>query len=254
MPVVLPACRALLRTALFAGCVGALGPARAAEATATPSAPSPASSSAPLAVPDTLAQRAMACTACHGREGRATRSGYFPRIAGKPAGYLFNQLVNFRDGRRQYPAMQRLVQHLSDDYLRELADYFAGLDLPYAPVPAGAPAPARGGQLVQHGDAARQVSACVACHGSALTGRLPAVPGLLGLPADYLVAQMGGWQTGQRHAAAPDCMKEVMRPLSPAELADIAQWLAAQPVPANAHARAPAPGEKLPQACGSVQP
>jgi cytochrome c553 len=27
------------------------------------------------------------------------------RIAGKPAGYLYNQLLNFRDGRRNYPLM-----------------------------------------------------------------------------------------------------------------------------------------------------
>ena len=45
---------------------------------------------------DTLQQRVKPCTSCHGNEGRATREGYFPRIAGKPAGYLFNQLLNFR--------------------------------------------------------------------------------------------------------------------------------------------------------------
>lgn len=54
----------------------------------------------PLEVPDTIAERVQACTVCHGKQGRATNEGYFPRIAGKPAGYLFNQLVNFRDGRR----------------------------------------------------------------------------------------------------------------------------------------------------------
>ena len=52
-------------------------------------------------VPDTIAERVRACTVCHGKEGRATSDGYYPRIAGKPAGYLFNQLVNFREGRRR---------------------------------------------------------------------------------------------------------------------------------------------------------
>jgi cytochrome c553 len=68
-------------------------------------------------VPDTIAQRVVACTTCHGKEGRATNEGYFPRIAGKPAGYLYNQLVNFRDGRRDYPLMTYLVEHLTDSYL-----------------------------------------------------------------------------------------------------------------------------------------
>ena len=56
-------------------------------------------------VPDTMAQRMQACTVCHGKEGRATNAGYFPRIAGKPAGYLYNQLLNFREGRRHNATM-----------------------------------------------------------------------------------------------------------------------------------------------------
>jgi cytochrome c553 len=37
-----------------------------------------------------------ACTLCHGKEGVAGTDGYYPRIAGKPAGYLYQQLLNFR--------------------------------------------------------------------------------------------------------------------------------------------------------------
>ena len=37
-------------------------------------------------IPDTMAQRMQPCSACHGREGRATPEAFFPRIAGKPAG------------------------------------------------------------------------------------------------------------------------------------------------------------------------
>ena len=45
-------------------------------------------------VEDTLAQRLQACTGCHGAQGRAASDGYYPRIAGKPAGYLYNQLLS----------------------------------------------------------------------------------------------------------------------------------------------------------------
>src|SRR5690349_6633490 len=79
-----------------------------------------------ISVPGSLAQRLSACTSCHGSASTppaATGAGgerqYFPRIAGKPAGYLYNQLINFREGRRQYPLMTWMVQHLSDDYLHE---------------------------------------------------------------------------------------------------------------------------------------
>ena len=48
-------------------------------------------------IEDTMAQRVQACTGCHGPQGRAASDGYYPRIAGKPAGYLYNQLVSFRE-------------------------------------------------------------------------------------------------------------------------------------------------------------
>ncbi|MBC7445185.1 MAG: c-type cytochrome, partial [Polaromonas sp.] len=34
---------------------------------------------------DSMAQRTLACTACHGPQGRAAADGYYPRLAGKPA-------------------------------------------------------------------------------------------------------------------------------------------------------------------------
>lgn len=208
--------------------------------------------SGPLKVPDTIAQRAAACTTCHGKEGRATSEGYFPRIAGKPAGYLFNQLVNFRDGRRHYPLMTYLVEHLTDAYLRELAEYFAGLDLPYPP-PQRAEVPERGAKLgealVRRGDPARNVPACAQCHGEKLTGAQPAIPGLLGLPRDYLQAQLGHFKNGERRAHAPDCMAKIASQLTPEDVGAVTAWLAAQPVPADARpaAKLPAP---LPIACG----
>ena len=82
---------------------------------------------------DDMAERTRACTACHGDQGRAGPDGYYPRLAGKPSGYLFNQLKNFQEGRRHYKLMTRLVDPLSDAYLQEMADYFANLKLPYPP-------------------------------------------------------------------------------------------------------------------------
>ncbi len=151
-------------------------------------------------VPDTLSQRMLACTACHGREGRAGPVGYYPGISGKPRGYLLNQLHNFRDGRRSHRAMTALLADLSDEYLAEIAAHFASIELPYPPA-AATPVPSavrtRGETLVMRGDAARRIPPCVECHGSALTGVAPYIPGLLGLPRDYLNAQLGAWQRGR---------------------------------------------------------
>jgi len=207
-------------------------------------------------VENTMAQRMQACVVCHGKEGRATNAGYFPRIAGKPAGYLFNQLQNFREGRRHNKAMNHLMQHMSDDYLREIAGYFAGLDLPYPPAQAGSLDAATqdlARTLVFKGVPQRQLPACVACHGMQMAGRLPAMPGLLTLPADYLIGQLGAWRTGQRQARAPDCMADIAKRLTPDEIGALARWLSAQTLPLGTKPE-PASTEPLPMRCGSGQP
>ena len=209
----------------------------------------------PVVVPDTLAQRLLPCTTCHGAQGRAAREGYLPRIAGKPEGYLYQQLLNFRDGRRRHATMSTYLAHQSDAYLHEMARHFASLDLPYAAPPVATATPAllaRGEQLVRQGDPARRLPACTACHGEALGGTLPQVPGLLGLPRDYLIAQLGAWQTGSRRAVAPDCMADIAKRLQPEEASAVASWLASQPVPAGLKAQ-PAPGTAPPLPCGSVR-
>ena len=205
---------------------------------------------------DTLAQRLQACTVCHGAQGRATPVGYQPRLAGKPTGYLYHQLLNFRDGRRDYGPMTALVDPLSDAYLQEIAAHFAALEVPYpAPQPSTA-APAtlqRGEQLVRHGDPARGVPACTQCHGDTMMGVAPAIPGLLGLPRDYVNAQLGAWRSGKRRAQAPDCMAHVAQQLSLGDIDAVSHWLAAQPVPPGSKPLTGLPaGQKLPVACGGV--
>lgn len=217
-----------------------------------------ATAQTPAAAPvaDTMAQRMQACAMCHGREGRATNAGYFPRIAGKPAGYLFNQLQNFREGRRHNGVMNHLMQHMSDDYLREIAGYFANLDLPYPPAQASgltAPQQQLAQTLVFKGAPERGIPACVACHGANMAGRQPAMPGLLTLPADYLIGQLGAWRTGQRKARAPDCMADVAQRLTGEEIGAVARWLSAQTLPTGTHAEA-ATGQALPVRCGSGEP
>ncbi len=209
-------------------------------AAAAPARPAPA-------FEDSIAQRTLACSACHGEQGRAGPDGFYPRLAGKPAGYLYNQLLNFRDGRRHYGPMTQMVEWLSDDYLIEIARHFASQQLPY-PAPALSvrpPEPAvlqRGRQLALEGDRAQRLPACAACHGTRLMGIEPRFPALLGLPADYLLAQLGGWKSGQRRAHAPDCMARIAERLGDADAHAIVSWLVRQPVPANSH---PAPAAAL---------
>lgn len=209
---------------------------------------------AALRVPDTMAQRVLACTGCHGAQGRASNEGFVPRIAGKPAPYLQRQLLSFRDGQRRHDGMARLLDGLPDAYLLEMATHFANLHLPPENPPRralSAAASSRAAALVRQGDTAARLPACASCHGERLGGTLPGVPGLAGLPRDYVAAQLGAWRVGLRRAAAPDCMKTISAALSHQDIAALADWLAAQPAAAPAPAPAPA-SPPLPMACGGM--
>jgi cytochrome c553 len=201
---------------------------------------------------DTMAQRVLACTGCHGPQGRAAPDGYYPRIAGKPPGYLYNQLLNFRELRRHYALMNDLLLPLSDGYLHEIAEHFAGLDVAYPPPQPpreDAATIERGRLIVTEGDPSRRLPACVQCHGAAMMGVSPTIPGLLGLPRDYLNAQLGAFRNGSRRAQAPDCMAEVAKALSPDEIGAVSAWLASQPAAGKPAGSLPGP---LPLSCGGV--
>jgi cytochrome c553 len=203
---------------------------------------------------ESMRDHVLGCAACHGQHGEGTDNDYFPRLAGKPADYLYNELLEFRNGRRKYPPMNYLLAYLPDSFLRQIAEYFASQHPPY-PAP-GAPDVdaaelARGKTLAMNGDHERGIPACASCHGASLTGEAPAIPGLRGLHPSYISAQLGAWRYGTRHAAEPDCMHEVVARLSDRDITAVAAWLATLPAP-EAGAPAMERASTLPLACGSV--
>ena len=58
----------------------------------------------------------QACAPCHGAQGQGTGDAYFPRLAGKPAGYLFNQLAAFKSGRRKYSPMNYRLEYQNEAF------------------------------------------------------------------------------------------------------------------------------------------
>jgi cytochrome c553 len=202
---------------------------------------------------DSMEARVQGCVTCHGQSGQGTSNGYFPRIAGKPAGYLYNQLIAFRDGTRRYPPMNYLVAYLPDAYLREIAEHFSKQQPPFAAreqANVDAAALARGQSLVTRGDAQTGIPACIACHGAGLTGMNPGIPGLVGLRPTYIEAQLTRWRLGERHAMEPDCMKRIASRMSDTDVAAVGAWLARQEPPKNA---SPESSNliRMPLACGS---
>ena len=134
--------------------------------------------------------------------------------------------------------------------MKQIADYFAAQQPPLPPpaIPdVSDESLARGESLVAHGDAAAGVPACASCHGPPLTGMEPAIPGLLGLHASYISAQLGAWRYGTRTAAAPDCMQIVAGHLTEDDVKAIAAWLSSRPAPPD-----PSPAAKAVSCCRSL--
>ena len=242
MTLLLPL-RTLLRAAVvllaFSAC------AAASAATAQGAAPQ---------VPDTIEQRVAACTSCHGvHGGGAPDNVLIPRLAGKPAGYLLQQLEYFQTGQRQHAPMEYVVRQLSPAYLRQIAEYFAQQDVPYRKLPVppvSVETMRRGEQLVLRGDSTRGVPSCVSCHGAKLTGVQPMMPGLLGLSYGYLSAQLVSWRTRTRAAEGPYCMGVVANRMRESDITAVSAWLASQELPTDLHpAPASAQTEPLPGWC-----
>ena len=212
-----------------------------------------ADANAPAPIPDTLQQRMAACTACHGNHGEgAADSRFFPRLAGKPADYLARQLGYFQSGQRKYAPMQYITKPLSPAYMYEMAEYFSAQQVPYksSPVPTlSAAVLQRGEQIVTQGNPSAKLPACQSCHGKQLIGVEPNIPGLVGLPYDYVSSQLGSWRTGTRASAAPDCMAQIANRLSLDDITAVSAWLASQQPPADTHAQA-AGSVNPPLACG----
>jgi cytochrome c553 len=68
----------------------------------------------------------QACAGCHSPNGAGIPSQY-PRQGGQWAEYSYNQLMNFNQGTRKNAQMNSIASKLSDQEMKAVADYMAGL-------------------------------------------------------------------------------------------------------------------------------
>jgi cytochrome c553 len=68
----------------------------------------------------------QACAGCHSPNGAGIPSQY-PRQGGQWADYSYNQLMNFNQGTRKNLQMNSIAGKLSDQEMKAVSDYMAGL-------------------------------------------------------------------------------------------------------------------------------
>jgi len=75
------------------------------------------------------AQKAAACVACHGAQGKSSMPLY-PNLAGQNAAYLNHALQAYKKGERsggQAEVMKAFVAGLSDEDMADLSAYYGAL-------------------------------------------------------------------------------------------------------------------------------
>lgn len=79
-------------------------------------------------------RKAVACQTCHGLDGIAKLPDA-PHLAGQPAAYLVRELKAYRSGARRNEVMSVAAKSLSDDDIREIAAYYAAIQIEAKPPP-----------------------------------------------------------------------------------------------------------------------
>lgn len=193
------AAAALVAAALLAGPALAAGDAARGEALAT----------------------ARGCGACHGPRGVSSMPG-MPSLAGMPDEFVVLQMILFREGLRDVPAMAPFARGLSDAEIEDLAAWFAAL-------PPGPP-PDRGAldaALAARGAALSARMNCGSCHLPDYRGRAQ-IPRLAGQREDFLRHTMAHYRDNLR-VGSDTQMNGVMFGVSDADIAALAHHLAHRP-------------------------
>lgn len=158
------------------------------------------------------------CGACHGERG-VSAMPEIPSLAGQQAEFVALQLVLFREGLRDVPAMQAPSDGLTDQQVEDLGAYFA--TLPHAPPPDRAP---RDAAAFDGGAALAEQLRCGVCHLPNLSGQNQ-VPHIAGQREDYLAETLKAYRDSKRHGSDTQ-MNGVVQGLSDAQIAQIAHYVA----------------------------
>ena len=169
--------------------------------------------------------KSMTCAGCHGVDGNSVNPEW-PSLAGQHAVYTARQLAAFKDGSRSNPLMSAQAMMLSDQDMQDLAAYFAAQKLTAKTV-ADAETVDRGRTLYQGGDAAKGITACLACHGPTGAGNGPAgFPAIAGQHAVYAANQLRAYAKGERKTDAPTkMMRDIAARLSEEDIKAVTSYI-----------------------------
>ena len=162
---------------------------------------------------------ALNCTMCHGAQGMSSSNA--PNLSGQYPEVVIKQLLDYKAGRRSHTLMEALARDMSQQDIEDIAAYYAFLPKARtAPTTYDESLPA----LVRVGDPLRNIAPCISCHGG-VDQKLGA-PWIEGMPKDYLVEQLKAFKSGARRNDAQGQMRNMARPMSEQEIAEVSAFYA----------------------------
>ncbi len=164
---------------------------------------------------------AQVCAACHGADGNSVIT-LNPKLAGQHPEYITKQLKNFKSGERKNAVMGGMIAALSTEDMVNLGAYY-GSQTPKNGKARSNGVGSVGEKIYRSGVADTGVSACAACHGPAGAGVPVRFPHLAGQHADYTLAQMKAFRTGER-ANAP-MMRTIAAKMTDQDMAAVADYI-----------------------------
>lgn len=161
------------------------------------------------------------CAACHTPTGNSVIT-LNPKLAAQHPEYLEKQLTEFKSGKRNNAVMTGIASALSEEDMKHLAAYFAGQQLTLGQAKSNGK-DSLGEKIYRGGIAGTNVPACAACHGATGAGLPKQFPRLSGQHADYTLAQLRTFRTGER-ANAP-MMMTIAAKMTDAEMSAVADYI-----------------------------
>jgi cytochrome c553 len=168
--------------------------------------------------------KSAVCAACHGADGNSSNAAW-PSLAGQHASYIYKQLKDFKEGRRNDATMVGMVALLNDEDMKNVAAYFESQQA--KAVAFDADMVAAGENIYRGGITETRVAACMSCHSPGGTGNGPAGwPSLKGQHPEYLVVQLQNFKQGIRANDSGNMMRNVVVRMSDMEMKSVAAYIA----------------------------
>ena len=209
-----------------AGLANAADPAPAAPM-AEAKAAVPGKPKVDLAIGETLysagdaSRGVVACITCHGPKGQSATSAW-PKLSAQHAAYTSKQLKNFKEGTRANPVMMGMAATLTEQDMNNISAFLAKQE-PSFGVAQNKDTIELGQSIYRGGIAANNLPACASCHGATGAGLPKQFPRLGGQHADYTLAQLRTFRTGER-ANAP-MMMTIATKMTDAEMSAVADYI-----------------------------